>query len=74
MSPLHYVASSNLHRVPVTVTVTVTVTHVTVTVLVIIITVTVTVIHVTKNHHVTTYRTTGSSPSNPGNLADIESI
>ena len=51
MSPLHYVASSNLHPVPVTVTVTVI--HVTVIVLVII-TVTVTVIHLTKNHHVTT--------------------
>ena len=42
-SPLHYVASSNLHRVPVTVTVTVI--HVTVTVLVII-----TVIH-SYSHH-----------------------
>ena len=71
MSLLHYVASSNLHRV--LVTVTVTVIYVTVTVLVII-TVTVTVIHVTKNHHVTTCQTTSSGPSNPGNLADIESI
>ena len=45
--------------------------HVTVTVPVIA---TVTVNSRHEIHHVTTCRTTGSGPSNPGNLADIESI
>ena len=76
-SPLHYVASSNLHQVLVTVTVTVTVPVIAIVI----------VIHSHSPgysnshscshheiHHVTTCRTTGSGPSNPGNLADIESI